>query len=591
MLSSLLLALACSLPAADPIRIGVLAVAPEVQSLPGAQCIAAARMVAERWNADGVGVEIAVEPCADETQLASAIAKLDTAGVLALVAPLDARLAEATRRSVRNKIGCVSFATPNAAVLSALDELFDRHFQTTRIGLVHDASKDGKELAKLFDKGGLRSMAELALDFSLAGTSKALAKELELAQPEVIVVDGDPRDVAKFLRETWAGARIPLVLTPRAHDAAAQFPELDAWAILGRSPETLPGFESFRADFTAKHGAIGFGAVEGFEALSLIQRAVSASPSRDRAALMAALAQATFDGPRGRVQLDGKLSAIVPPLAAWRITKGATIPYAPPIIPLATTSEKTAVAVSPDPTLGVPLGTWRARQFALEEDTQWVVCRWAEDPAYATIDDDLAELGLSTRGASPLFDHIVKDELMARMLAITSTKFLRNEVGTSIPGKSFKISFSTRPPKKSAKFWYANYGGDHPDAGGEAYGTYCNIYSLFIRRTIFQPHALKPPASPDDLEFVDGTYRYGTNHALDKRSEHIRALINGYAGSMALTTAHEVGHLCTLDHVIDDPVDIMNVNEGAGIDHSVGRFGPTSYPRLVKVLGLTAQKK
>jgi hypothetical protein len=585
------LALALAATTSEPLRIGVLAVAPELEGSPGAQCVHGARLIIERWRADGTSVELAVEPCADETQLLAAIAKLDAAGVLAIVAPLDAHLAETTRRATRNKIACVSFATPNAVVAGALDELFDKHFQTSKIGLVHDASKDGKELAKLFDKGAWRSMAELALDFALAGTPKALARELENARPELVVVDGDPREVARFMHDTWAGAHIPLVFTPRTCDTTPASLDFDAWLILGRSPETLPGCEALRAEFTAKHGAIGFGMAEGYEALSLIQRALSASPSPDRAGVLAAVPKASFDGPRGRVQLDQKLGAIVPLLAAWRISKGTLVPYAPPVLPLAVSTEKTAVAAAPDPTLGVALGTWHARQFALEEDTQWVVCRWAEDPATNTIDDDLAELGLSTRGASPLFDHIVKDELMARIIAITNTKFLRDEIGTPIPGKSFKISFSTRPPKKGAKFWYANYGGDHPEAGGEAFGTFCNVYSLFIRRTIFQPHALTPPASSDDLKFVDGTYRYGTDRNLDKRSELIRALINGYAGSMALTTAHEVGHLCTLDHVTDDPADIMNVAEGAGLDHSLGHFGPTSYPRLVKVLGLAGTKK
>src|SRR6188768_1040706 len=108
------LALALATVPSDPVRIGVLAVAPEVEGSPGAQSVHAARLVVERWSAEGTGVELAVEPCADDAQLAAAIAKLDAAGVLAIVAPLDAHLADATRRATRNKIACVSFATPNA---------------------------------------------------------------------------------------------------------------------------------------------------------------------------------------------------------------------------------------------------------------------------------------------------------------------------------------------------------------------------------------------------------------------------------------------------------------------------------------------
>src|SRR5436190_19872340 len=140
MIASALVTLALALaPApADPVGIGVLAVAPEVEGSSGAQCVQAARLIVERWRAEGTGVGLAVEPCADEPQLLAAIAKLDAAGVLAIVAPLDAHLAEATRRATRNKIACVSYATPNAVVVGALDELFDKHFQTSKIGLVHD---------------------------------------------------------------------------------------------------------------------------------------------------------------------------------------------------------------------------------------------------------------------------------------------------------------------------------------------------------------------------------------------------------------------------------------------------------------------
>ncbi|MDZ4772379.1 MAG: hypothetical protein SGI72_04515 [Planctomycetota bacterium] len=590
MIATTLLALALvpAVSSTDPIRVGFLVSSIEDPLSPDARAVAAAQLVVSKWNADGEKVRLAVETCPDEAALAAAIAKFDADETLAIVAPLEERLAEATRHATRNKIATVSFVTPTAHVLGTLDELFDRHFQTMRIGVAHDS---GKELAKLLQKGGLVSTAELVLDIQLGTSAKALTKELERTRPELIVVDGEAREASKFLREVWNGAKIPLVFTPRAFDAGHAFAGTEAWILLGRSLETVPGNDSIRAEFAAKSLSLGFGASEGFEALSLIQRAASASTTLDRAGLLAALAKATFDGPRGRVQLDPKLGAIVLPLAVWRLAPDALTPYAPPVVPIVAKDAPTAVAASPDPTFGVPLGTWRARQFALEPDTQWVVCRWALDPAFATIDDDLAELGLSTKGASPLFEHIVKDELMARIIAITNSKFLRNDDGTAVAGQSFRISFSTREPKKSAKFWWANFGGDHTDAGGEAFGTHCNVYSLFIRRTIFQPHALKPPAGVDDLKFVDGTYRFGTDRALDKRFETIRALINGYAGSMALTTAHEVGHLCTLDHVTDDPADIMNVNEGGGLDHTLGRFGATSYPRLVKVLGLSGSKK
>lgn len=590
-LCSLLLSVAPATCAGDPVTIGLLASAPATATAPDAAFVEGARLAVERWNTrpENAPIVLAVETCTDEATLTAAIAKLDAAGALALVAPLDPKLAESARRIVRGKLACASFATPAAHLAAALDELGDVHWRTTRVGFAHDAHKDGRELARLLAKGLPRSGATLVFECDLAPPAKTLAKELESARPEWLVVDGEPEAALKFLRESWASSKLPVVLTPRACGPAVRASGAGVFALLGRSPETVPGADGFRADWAKTHPALAFGVAEGFESLTFLAQALGAK--HERAAVLAALANVKFDGPRGPLAWDAKLGALVPPLGVWRSAGETLLPYAPAALPLHTGEVKTAVAATPDPTLGVAFGRWRTRQFELADDTQWVVCSWADEGANATIDDDLAELGLATKGACPLVDHLVKDELLARVIAITNTKFLRNEDGSAVPGKSFKISFAARAPKKSAKFWPARFGGDHEGAGGEAFGDYCNVYSTFIRRTIFQPHALEPAVTADDLRFVDGTYRYGTDPALDRRSELIRALVNGYAGSMALTTAHEVGHLCALDHVTDDPTDIMNVDEGAGIGYEAGHFGATSYPRLVKRLGLAPAKK
>jgi hypothetical protein len=178
-------------------------------------------------------------------------------------------------------------------------------------------------------------------------------------------------------------------------------------------------------------------------------------------------------------------------------------------------------------------------------------------------------------------------------MAITSSKFGRQDNGTGVAGKSLKICFIAYVPEKERKkrIWLALHGGDHPDAGGEAFGSYCRVYTAFIRKSIFQKNALKPPLSAADLDLLDGTYKYGTDIEKDRRSELVRALVNSYAGSMALTLAHEVGHLCGLEHVTDDPKEIMNVDEGAGIDYREGHFGEYCWGRLVKKLGLVGDKR
>jgi hypothetical protein len=188
-------------------------------------------------------------------------------------------------------------------------------------------------------------------------------------------------------------------------------------------------------------------------------------------------------------------------------------------------------------------------------------------------------------------DHLVREEIFARCMAITSTKWGRNDDGSAIQGKSLRICFGSHldakaRKKKKQRLWPARFGGDHEGAGGQAFGTYCRVYTKFIRRTIFQKNALQPPLSATDREILDGGYIYGTDVAKDNRSNRLRALINAYAGSMALTLAHEVGHLASLGHVTDDPVEIMNVDEGAGIDYPEAKFGENSWAILIERLGI-----
>jgi hypothetical protein len=241
-------------------------------------------------------------------------------------------------------------------------------------------------------------------------------------------------------------------------------------------------------------------------------------------------------------------------------------------------------------------GTWRTRDFAWEEGSQWVLLMWsgAGDTGFATGDWDLQQLGLSTGGASPLVDHLVKEEIFARVVAITSAKYGRNEDGSAIPGKSLRICFGVHVDekerkKKKQRLWPARFGGDHTGAGGEAFGTYCRVYTSFIRRTIFQDHALEPAVSASDREFLDGTYVWGTEFDKDRRSEKVRALINSYAGSMALTLAHEVGHLTGLGHVTDPPTAIMNVEAGGGVDYTEANFCANSWTHMVDKLGVVEQ--
>ncbi|MFO1078760.1 MAG: hypothetical protein U1E73_13645 [Planctomycetota bacterium] len=360
---------------------------------------------------------------------------------------------------------------------------------------------------------------------------------------------------------------------------------------------------TYRRDYDRSNGVMGFGAAEGYEAVAALARAFGEAGSREAAAVQKALQSRAIEGVRGAVAYDAALGAFAAPLGVWIFEDDRLMPYTPLVVPLGAAA--TAVGDQkqqlrePQSGIGKPFGTWRTRQFAFDEGAQWVLCQWADDGVYDTGAQDLELLGLSTGGKVPVVDHLVREEILARVCAITSTKYLRNEDGTAIAGKSFGICFGVHcdeaaRKKKKTRLWPARFGGDHPDAGGEAFGTFCRVYSMFIRRTIFQKNALQLALTAADRPFLDGTYVFGTDYDKDARSEKIRALINSYAGSMALTLAHEVGHLAGLGHVTDDPAEIMNVDEGAGIDYPEAHFAAGSLRLLEQQLGIvgaTSAKK
>ena len=184
---------------------------------------------------------------------------------------------------------------------------------------------------------------------------------------------------------------------------------------------------------------------------------------------------------------------------------------------------------------------------------------------------------------------------MARAIGKLNRLFLKNEDGTAIPGVSFGISFTaTKPEKlKTHEYWTALVAGDDPDAGGRAWpgNGYCEIYATFLRRTIFLKNALDPPMSQEDKKYVDGTYVRGMYRLQHLRADQIRCLVDGYAGSFALTGAHEIGHLAGLQHDVSDPRSIMNVAEGAGLRETQACFIPAHAEILERLLGRYEEKK
>ena len=257
-----------------------------------------------------------------------------------------------------------------------------------------------------------------------------------------------------------------------------------------------------------------------------------------------------------------------------------------------------------DPEMGPLLRVRKPKLYdKVEPNTKvvWFSFGDATSKAVRSIEEDLFALGLITKGYDGEFDGWVLDELMSRALGKLNKLFLKNEDGTFIPGVSFAISFTTQKPTdlKESDYWRAVIAGDDPEAGGRAWPGEgrCEIYSTFMRRTIYLDKAIHPPVRGEDRQYLDGKYVWGTKSADNLRVKLIRALIDGYAGSFALTGAHELGHVAGLGHDEQSPRSIMNVAEGAGLaetsacwipDHvailekSLGRFAPNAKPAKKK---------
>lgn len=232
------------------------------------------------------------------------------------------------------------------------------------------------------------------------------------------------------------------------------------------------------------------------------------------------------------------------------------------------------------------IGTFRPSQFEWQEGTLHVQCTWGAK-ADRTIEKDLGVLGLSTGGYEAELEARILDDLMGRFISRMNRLFLRNPDGTAVPGVSWKISFATSPPPKGAKGvkFTAVLAGDDPAAGGRASGSLAMIFTTFIQRTIYAPQALKPVVSASDRKYLTGQYRWGTSVAENLRCDTVRSLLDGYSQGLALTGAHEIGHLCGPDHDTESPRSIMNVVEAVGLDFDWAEWIPAHARMLDKFLG------
>jgi ABC-type branched-subunit amino acid transport system substrate-binding protein len=513
----------------------------------------------------------------DEARKALASSAADLAAVLCPDA--DSRVplrAAAAKRGLALLAPVVTPAREAEALASGLVSTL----RCARIGWLTDTSEDPSELRAAFERD-LTAPATLAFVASLAPPPKSLAARLAGVSLDVLVLEGTPDEVEALLGGLLAGPGLPLVLTSRAAGARTP-PGREVLLVHGLSPATSEPRGEFLGEFRARHGEPGLGASEGFELVQLLATAIERAGTAEPGAVRTSLASTTLDGPRGALAADEAGSVPVPP-ALWRRLARAE-PHLPPALAAGATIPD-GEGRTPDARLGPPFGALRTASFACEAGVRAVRVHFGEG-AERTIEADLARLGLTTAGAAPLVDHLVREELLARTLSIVSEKYLRGTDGRAVPGQSLRVAFGAWPAR-DGKAWEARIAGADPDANGRAFPAEGRVHVFSTNWLVTEvAHALEPPLGADDLAYLDGTYTYGSDYRRDRRSELVRALIQSYASSLGLTTAHEVGHLFGLEHDSGDPASLMNVDEERGLAPEDAHFTEAALARLRRSPGV-----
>ncbi len=390
-----------------------------------------------------------------------------------------------------------------------------------------------------------------------------------------IVYFGGPEAAERLLTAAdAAGLTVPILLgqglASRAVPTFASGRAAHAWALEAAWFEDHGGPAREDASYLADAAKAAdmpllAGTTRGWRAGRWVFAALRAAGAANAKKLVPELRALARNGARGRPVFDPWGHASLARLEPWRSPAVREDPAChrvrPTLMPLA----------------GIPqIGTFRSDAFRWEPDTFYVHCTFTEG-AKRTIEKDLAALGLHTGGYEAALEAQVLDDLLGRTMSRLNRLFLRNPDGSAIPGVSFRITFGAAEPPKGVKAshrWLMELAGDDPDAGGRASGSTAWVFTTFIQRTIYAKHAIAPSLSAKDRPYLAGTYKWGTSVEENLRGDTIRALLDGYTQGLALTGAHELGHLAGCGHDEKSPRSIMNVAEAVGLDFEWAEWIP-----------------
>lgn len=429
----------------------------------------------------------------------------------------------------------------------------------------------------------------------LPSSPKALVRLLQRNRSQgfkACYVSGTPEE-ARVLARAAREVTPPLVVVVASaglgfdeageEDGGARFPE--GTIVMDRD---LPGETQVEAfpdsrEILAMEGPGGPWALGAFDAVVALRKARKLAGSSEEGVLEL-LRSGRAKGTRGAFSASGgKPDPGALGYIPLMVVDGRLRPF-PPMTEGDPGPRPRRVAYQPKDTIGT-FSQWNTFRFKPRRGS--TVLRFTfGGPDVRTIEKDLKAFGLCTGGKLPAVDHLVREKLMTRLMSVTAEKFLLNEDGGPVPGRSLDVSlvydWDGSMERRAKRVWPVFVAKDDAEAGGRAFGDHCYVYSTFIQRTIFSERSLvEGPIGFGDLVTLTGIGRdREKEYIFGTREDNLYRLVEAYAGAMALTAAHEVGHLAGLGHDTESPTSIMNVEEGAGIHHSEGKFTPRHLEQL-----------
>lgn len=454
------------------------------------------------------------------------------------------------------------------------------------LAVVHEPTSLGRDLARVLARNRPPVAQDLGTFEWAPGHEAEVLAALVAKQPDWTYVAATGRHLASFVRAWGTVEGAPRCLfcdLARSDDLLALAPQAFERSVVlgGPDPEGLGRVGEALLSALEKAGARADEAgVRAAEAARRLAAAALRADGSGMKKLVEALApEAPVAGLCGRLGFEPCGGVRFFPLRPWRVERGRFAEWPEGLLPTAQ--------------CGPPLGFGRVPPASAPPKGRVGWLTWGEKPV-RTIEADLAGLHLASGGYDPELDDLVKQEILERALRIAYRLFRREADGSAIPGWSWGLTLTTEKPAEitPSTVWVATVAGDDPDAGGRVTGAgTVAVYSTFLKRTMYEKHRLDPPLSVDDKPLLLARHRWGADKAADLRAQEVQCLIDGFASAIALTLAHEFGHLCGCGHDTEHPASIMNVVAGAGASWAEAVWIPSHQKNVTSTLGIEGVEK